>query len=171
VVDVVGQITSDQATTVTYYWYGDDGTSTTPVTMAIPAGTSTVTDPVTAASDTWSVTETLQVTSPMSTNDYTTVTVSCSYPQLSISGSLPDGNLASNYSASPTVTGGDGSYTWSATGLPQGLSIDPASGVVSGYPQVTGTFPVTVTVTDGESPTPQAQNASYTITIGPALLY
>jgi hypothetical protein len=40
-----------------------------------------------------------------------------------------------------------GPYTFSAVGLPTGLSIS-ASGTVSGTPTVSGTFPYTVTVTD-----------------------
>ena len=38
-------------------------------------------------------------------------------------------------------------YNWTATGLPPGLSISPTTGAISGYPTVTGTSRVTVTVT------------------------
>jgi eukaryotic-like serine/threonine-protein kinase len=162
---VVGQITSNQATSVTYYWSGFDGTATTPVTITIPVGTTTIREPVKAASDTWSATETLQVTSPVSVSQATTLTVTCSYPPLSLSGSLPNGNQGIQYSASVTATGGDGNYTWSATGLPEGLSIDPASGVISGDPAVFGNFKPTITVTDHESPTPQTQRMTFPLTI------
>ena len=30
------------------------------------------------------------------------------------------------------ATGGSGSYTWSATGLPPGLTIDPTTGLITG---------------------------------------
>lgn len=43
--------------------------------------------------------------------------------------------------------GAGGAYTFSATGLPAGLSIS-SSGVISGTPTVSGTFTYTVTVTD-----------------------
>ena len=47
-----------------------------------------------------------------------------------------------------TATGGTGTgYTFSATGLPTGLTMS-SSGTISGTPTVTGTFPYTVTVTD-----------------------
>jgi prepilin-type N-terminal cleavage/methylation domain-containing protein len=44
--------------------------------------------------------------------------------------------------------GGQTPYTWAATGLPAGLSIDPATGTVSGTPTATGTSTVKVIVTD-----------------------
>ncbi|BFU45883.1 beta strand repeat-containing protein [Krasilnikovia sp. MM14-A1004] len=46
------------------------------------------------------------------------------------------------------ATGGTGTYAWSATGLPGGLTLNRDSGVVSGTPTVGGSFTVTVTVTD-----------------------
>ena len=45
-----------------------------------------------------------------------------------------------------TVTGGVVPYSWSASGLPPGLSV--TDGVVSGVPTTAGTYQVTVTVTD-----------------------
>ncbi len=49
-------------------------------------------------------------------------------------------------------TGGAPSYSWTATGLPAGVTMS-AAGVVSGTPAVEGTFPVTAKVTDGGSRT------------------
>jgi Zn-dependent metalloprotease len=42
-----------------------------------------------------------------------------------------------------------GTYTWSATGLPPGLSIGSSTGTVSGTPTTAGTYTVTVTATSG----------------------
>ncbi|MDB6095162.1 MAG: Ig family protein [Verrucomicrobia bacterium] len=39
--------------------------------------------------------------------------------------------------------------TFSASGLPSGLSIDPSTGIISGTTSQTGVFPVTLTVTNG----------------------
>ncbi|HEY7223797.1 MAG TPA: putative Ig domain-containing protein [Micromonosporaceae bacterium] len=47
------------------------------------------------------------------------------------------------------ASGGTGSYTWSATGLPAGLSINSGSGVISGTPTTANTYTVTATATSG----------------------
>ncbi|MDX1994985.1 MAG: putative Ig domain-containing protein, partial [bacterium] len=49
--------------------------------------------------------------------------------------------------------------TFSAVGLPEGVVIDPTTGVVSGTPLVTGVFSVTITVTDNGTP---SQSRSFT---------
>jgi len=60
---------------------------------------------------------------------------------------LPDGETGHAYSATLTATGGKTPYSWTATGLPQGLTCSTA-GVISGTPAQSGDFTVTVTVTD-----------------------
>ncbi|MEZ5191229.1 MAG: M4 family metallopeptidase [Nocardioides sp.] len=44
------------------------------------------------------------------------------------------------------------SFTWSATGLPAGLSLGSSSGLVSGTPTAAGTYSVTVTATERPAP-------------------
>jgi hypothetical protein len=51
-------------------------------------------------------------------------------------------------SLAPYATDGFPTYTWSATGLPDGLTIDSATGVVRGTPTAIGTSQVTVRVVD-----------------------
>ncbi|HET7477341.1 MAG TPA: M4 family metallopeptidase [Dermatophilaceae bacterium] len=48
-----------------------------------------------------------------------------------------------------TASGGTPPYTWSAAGLPPGLSIDASSGLISGTVTTVGSFPVTVTAIGG----------------------
>ncbi len=64
-----------------------------------------------------------------------------------------------------TATGGNGTYTWSATGLPQGMSLS-SGGVLSGTPTQIGTFSVNVQVQDSESP-PQTASALFTLKVNP----
>lgn len=62
--------------------------------------------------------------------------------------SVPDGEVGIEYSESLSATGGDGNYTWGiASGeLPQGLSLNTATGEISGDPTLDGTFNFTAEV-------------------------
>ncbi|MEV6521189.1 S8 family serine peptidase [Longispora sp. NPDC051575] len=61
------------------------------------------------------------------------------------------------------ASGGTSPYTWSASGLPAGLSIGSSTGKITGSPTTQGSNNVTVTVTDSANKT---GNASFTWTIG-----
>jgi hypothetical protein len=49
-----------------------------------------------------------------------------------------------------TPSGGSGQYRWSATGLPAGVTIRPATGTWAGSPGRAGSYTVTITLTDAE---------------------
>jgi hypothetical protein len=66
-------------------------------------------------------------------------------------GSLPDGQVGVDYSATLEVLGDSITYTWSIiTGsLPDGLSLGGSTGLIYGTPTTAGTYNFTVQVDDG----------------------
>jgi hypothetical protein len=60
----------------------------------------------------------------------------------------PGAEIGFPFSLELKATGGKAPYKWSATGLPSGLTLDPATGVVSGNPAVPSSAAVKVTVVD-----------------------
>jgi len=58
---------------------------------------------------------------------------------------LPEGTVGQPYAISMIAQGGKPPYTFSATGLPAGLTIS-ATGTIAGVPTVSGAFSVAVTV-------------------------
>jgi hypothetical protein len=62
------------------------------------------------------------------------------------------------------AAGGIGPYTWSASGMPPGIDVDPSSGQILGTPTSAGSYSVLITVTDTASPPVQA-SGTYVIDI------
>jgi Regulator of chromosome condensation (RCC1) repeat/Putative Ig domain len=65
-----------------------------------------------------------------------------------LDGTLPPGRPGLPYGASAHAAGGAGAYSWSASGLPSGLSIDPLNGQISGTPASAGVSDVVLHVED-----------------------
>ena len=96
---------------------------------------------------------------------------STSVPQLTLSATSPaNPTLGLAYSAQFSASGGVSPYSFSISqgSLPPGLSIDPATGTVSGIPISAGTFGFTVTLTDASNPT-QSVSAPVTLVVGAKL--
>ena len=141
-----------------------------PSGLAIDAATGVISGtPAAASSGTVNVTVTdstlpthLTVTKPF------TLTIGAA---LSITtATLPAGFTGTAYTATVAAVGGTQPYAWSATGLPNGLAIDGASGVISGTPTVTFNGPVTVTATDATNPTHQSVNKQLTLVVAAPLV-
>ncbi|MGF1453674.1 MAG: PKD domain-containing protein [Opitutales bacterium] len=92
------------------------------------------------------------------------VTPEDTVPQITTT-TLPNATQGADYSASVSSTGGNGTLSWSLSGAPAWLGIDPDTGELSGTPTSSGgeTFDVTVSDVDNDSDT-----ASLSLTVDPA---
>jgi serine/threonine-protein kinase len=82
-----------------------------------------------------------------------TLTVADAPPQ--VSGGLGTATVGEPYSASLSVSGGNGGVRWGrVSGLPHGMTATPRGDtlIIAGTPAVAGDFPFTVSVSDTESP-------------------
>ena len=79
--------------------------------------------------------------------------------------SLPAATLGAAYSATLAASGGTPPYTWavSSGSLPAGLSLNAATGAITGTPVAAGTFSFTAQVTDSAG---QTATAALSITAG-----
>src|SRR5271163_4721036 len=81
--------------------------------------------------------------------------------------SLPGGTVGAAYSSAVAASGGSTPYTYSASNLPSGLSINSGTGTITGTPaqNAAGTWSATVKVTDSTQPSSQSATASLSIKI------
>lgn len=79
---------------------------------------------------------------------------------------LPDGEINIAYSQALEASGGSGGYNWSVTSgtLPDGLSLDSSTGVISGTPTAANVYSFTVRVTDSNG---ASGNSALSINIQP----
>lgn len=88
-----------------------------------------------------------------------------------ITDELPDGIQGLVYknedgkSVKLEAIGGSLLYTWSVSGLPEGLELDEETGIIFGIPTESGEFEIEVTVTDSSEPTAQTDAQILTISI------
>jgi hypothetical protein len=135
------------------------------LTSKTSAGTLTISGTTTTAG-TSTVTLTVSDTESTPKTATTSITITVSAPAVLITtGSLPGGTVGRAYSAAVAATGGTGTPTWTATGLPGGLAINAATGAITGTPTAAGTFSVTVTAKAGTS-----ASAPFTVVIASAVI-
>jgi len=104
-----------------------------------------------------------------SEKDYS-ITVTASAPAgvlTLVPSTLANGNVGSAYSTTVTVSGGTAPYTWFVVGgvLPTGVTLNAASGVLSGTPSSEGTYTFTMKVQDSLA---VSTEKAYSITIAGA---
>src|SRR6266403_4212824 len=87
-------------------------------------------------------------------------------PQIT-TGPLPNAQAGIQFQASLTATGGVQPYVWSViTGtLPSGITLNAATGMLSGTPALGGQFDFSVQVSDSSSPTPQTAMKALTLSV------
>lgn len=92
-----------------------------------------------------------------------TLTVAPSPLTIAASGAIPSAIVGTTFSLPFTAAGGTPAYSFTATGLPVGLSVSAATGAISGTPTATGSSSVTITVTDSAG---AKANVTVTINVG-----
>jgi hypothetical protein len=91
-------------------------------------------------------------------NGTKTFTVKVTALRLKEAGTLPDASVGVAYSYSFEAAGNNGAVTWSATGVPPGMTLSPA-GVLSGAPTAAGSYSINVTLSDSVDTVPAIFNA------------
>ncbi len=120
----------------------------TPTLVDLPAGT------------------TIDTVAPGATNYFTLAVIA----DLAVtSGPLPGGRVGAPYNATATAEGGTAPYSWYASGLPGGLTINPVSGRISGAPTAAGAGLVILSVSDRFGITAQSRPISLKISAAPAI--
>ena len=80
-----------------------------------------------------------------------------------VTSSLPHALEGHSYSTTVTARGGTTPYRWAHTGtLPKGITLGSTTGVLSGTPTASGSFPIVIKVSDSSSP---RQYASKSLTL------
>lgn len=94
---------------------------------------------------------TVKVTDTNNNVAYGAVTVTVNGPLTITTTSLPPAIAGVNYSQTLAATGGVGTYTWSVSGLPSGMTVNPSTGAISGSVSAVGSVTLTLKVTDSNS--------------------
>ena len=131
--------------------------------IATASGTSITYTPTAGFSGPDSFTYT--ATNASGTSSPATVTITVSTPSITLNpGTLGNGSVGTAYGQTITASGGSAPYSYAITAgaLPEGLSLNAASGLISGTPSTAGTTELAITVTDANGAT-SLQNFSITI--------
>ncbi|WP_267096395.1 putative Ig domain-containing protein [Xanthomonas sacchari] len=142
-------------------------TGTLPVGMLLSSAGVLSGTPSGTGSFNFTVSATDSGASPISGSRAYTLTVAAPTVTLPAT-TLPNGTAGQAYSAAITqASGGIAPYTYAVTAgaLPAGMTVNSATGALSGTPTVTGNFSFTLVATDSTSGTPGQASRSYTLAI------
>lgn len=94
-------------------------------------------------------------------------TLTVASPALTVTpATLPAATAGTAYQQAITAAAGVAPYSYALTGpLPNGMAFDTATGLLSGTPTQSGSFPLTVTVTDSTTGTPASVVQNYTLQV------
>jgi uncharacterized protein YhjY with autotransporter beta-barrel domain len=112
---------------------------------------------------------TYNATNSAGTSANATVSLSVTAPVLTFSpatSALPAATLNSAWTQTLTASGGSAPYTWTAIGLPAGITLDSTTGVLSGTPTATGSFTLRAIATDSNN---ASGTVNYTLNVSEAL--
>ncbi|RXK17179.1 Ig-like domain-containing protein [Macrococcus sp. DPC7161] len=140
---------ADTTTLPTWVTVNADGTISVNPDVTVPAGSTTV--PVT-------------VTYPDGSVDTIDVIITVTDATAPVISPIADITVPAGTAMTPvTITVDDPTATTTVSGLPAGVTYDPATGVISGTPTTPGTYPVTVTSVDAAGNT-STKTFTYTVT-------
>ncbi|TDM38827.1 YSIRK-type signal peptide-containing protein, partial [Macrococcoides goetzii] len=140
---------ANAATLPSWVTVNADGTMNVNPGVTVPAGSTTV--PVT-------------VTYPDGTTDTIDVIITVTDATAPVISPIADITVPAGTAMTPvTITVDDPTATTTVSGLPAGVTYDPATGVISGTPTTPGTYPVTVTSVDAAGNT-STKTFTYTVT-------
>jgi len=165
--EVMATVTPDETIGAeTYHWVRPDGSTTAPEAINLTQGqTSSTSTSFAPASDSFSGAATLIFTSPAQGSWSIQLSLACStappVKPTPLTRGLPSSGsgyhipvvMNAPFSDTFAAAGGVAPYTWAAVGLPSGLTINPASGTVSGTVTAgVGNYTALITVRDNEIP-------------------
>ena len=140
-----------------------------PAGLTLAAGTGVISGTPTASGTSTFVVSASDSSSPVQTKS-ATLSIAVAGPTLTITSStLAAATVGTAYTQTLAATGGTLPYTWSITSgsLPAGLTLS-SGGVITGTPTASGTYKITVTVTDSSNPA-RTQSAATNIIIAAQL--
>ena len=163
-----GTITAATAATVSYHWKLPSGNGPARTLTFAKAGTQAVTAAsYKPASDSGSGSGSIVVTSPgAATSNAAAFTLTCGAGLSITTSGAATATVGTAYTATATAAGGQGSYKWTVTGLPAGLTSAAAGAklTISGTPSAAGAATIKLSASDSAVPVHTA-TASLSLTV------